>query len=61
MSVNESNTLMFHKQTILSRNGNQTLDFKGLLWRTYSELDLFEMERINESIRKKEQIDDIDQ
>ena len=52
---------MFYKRTILSRNGNQTLDLKGLLWRTYSELDLFEMERINESIRKKEQIDDIDQ
>ena len=58
--MNEHRNLMLHEQKFLSDCGEKGKMFRGILWRTYTELDLFEMERINECIRKKEQIEDID-
>ena len=50
-----------HRQRTLSPDGSKSMFYQGILFRTYSELDLFEMERINDCIRKKEQIQSIDQ
>ena len=60
LAVNEHRNLMLQEQKFLSASGVKSKMFRGILWRTYTELDLFEMERINECIRKKEQIEDVD-
>ena len=51
---------MMQRQVTISKDGDFKINYSGVLFRTYNELDLFEMQRINDCIRKKDDIGTID-
>ena len=60
LAMNEHKNLMMSRQRIFSPAEGLRTTYNGVLYRTFTELDLFEMERINECIRRKADIGQID-
>ena len=60
LAMNEHKNLMMSRQRIFSPTEGLRTTYNGVLYRTFTELDLFEMERINDCIRRKAEIGQID-
>lgn len=58
--ANEFENLVFHKKRRTLEDGRKENMFYGTLNRTYAELDLSELKKINTQLRTKQDITDID-
>ena len=57
---NEYVNLLFEKRQDRFEDGSTHFEISGMLFRTFSEVDLFELKRIQEAIEKRKKIPKID-